>query len=214
MGHDIRRSRLVVRYMLLLGFTPFALWGCGGSGGPSGGGTSATSVRVVFPSQQTSLEPGDIPVNPTPHLGYQKTTMANLLDDLQGFYRVGVVYAQTIPGAPANVASLKLFITGPGMSPRENIDMSTGSVTVDVPVGNDRLFEVRAFPTGSSIPNFIGQTRASVSSSGTNVIVSMQAVNLHPPIANAGPNQTVRVTETVQLNGSGSSDVDGDPLTF
>ncbi len=36
----------------------------------------------------------------------------------------------------------------------------------------------------------------------------------NPPIANAGPDQTVFVTETVTLNGSGSTDVDGDPLTF
>ena len=35
-----------------------------------------------------------------------------------------------------------------------------------------------------------------------------------PPIANAGPNQTVTVTSLVHLNGSGSSDVDGNALTF
>ncbi len=35
-----------------------------------------------------------------------------------------------------------------------------------------------------------------------------------PPVANAGPNQAVAVGATVQLNGSGSSDVDGNPLTY
>jgi RHS repeat-associated protein len=35
-----------------------------------------------------------------------------------------------------------------------------------------------------------------------------------PPVANAGPDQTVFVTQAVTLDGSGSSDVDGDPLTF
>ena len=34
------------------------------------------------------------------------------------------------------------------------------------------------------------------------------------PVANAGPNQTVLVGDLVQLDGSASSDVDGDPLTF
>lgn len=35
-----------------------------------------------------------------------------------------------------------------------------------------------------------------------------------PPVANAGPNQTVNVGATVQLNGSGSTDIDGYPLTY
>lgn len=36
----------------------------------------------------------------------------------------------------------------------------------------------------------------------------------HPPVANAGPDQTVFVADTVQLDGAQSSDADGDPLTF
>ena len=35
-----------------------------------------------------------------------------------------------------------------------------------------------------------------------------------PPVAKAGPNQTVAVGSTATLNGSGSSDVDGNPLTY
>ena len=41
----------------------------------------------------------------------------------------------------------------------------------------------------------------------------LQATN-HPPVANAGPDQTVYVTNTVTLDGSGSTDVDGNPLTY
>ena len=43
--------------------------------------------------------------------------------------------------------------------------------------------------------------------------VTITTVN-SPPLANAGPDQTVHVTDTVQLNGSKSSDVDGNPLAF
>ncbi len=44
-------------------------------------------------------------------------------------------------------------------------------------------------------------------------IVTISDVN-SPPVANAGPNQTVEIGTTVQLNGSGSTDVDGDTLTY
>ena len=43
--------------------------------------------------------------------------------------------------------------------------------------------------------------------------VTISAGNL-PPVANAGPNQAVVVRQTVQLDGSGSSDPNGDSLAF
>jgi hypothetical protein len=43
--------------------------------------------------------------------------------------------------------------------------------------------------------------------------VSISTTN-SAPVASAGPDQTVGVGATVTLNGSGSSDVDGNPLTF
>ncbi len=48
-------------------------------------------------------------------------------------------------------------------------------------------------------------------SDSANVTVSTEN---SPPVANAGPNQTVAMGTTVQLNGSQSSDVDGDPLRY
>ena len=54
-------------------------------------------------------------------------------------------------------------------------------------------------------------TDGSVDSDPATVTISTQNSQ---PVADAGPDQTVFVTETVQLDGSDSSDVDGDALTF
>jgi len=45
-------------------------------------------------------------------------------------------------------------------------------------------------------------------------IAILAGVQSTPPIAEAGPDQSVSVGALVQLDGTGSSDVDGDPLTF
>ena len=140
-------------------------------------------------------------------------TSATLLTRLKDIFEVRLAYAQIIP---SSVARLLLIVTGPDFPQIEaNIDIATGRVTVNVPVGNDRTFEVRAFPGASSALNFIGRTTANVTPVGTSVTVNMQAASLQPPVANAGPDQRVLfVGQTVQLDGSGSSDADGDPLTF
>jgi hypothetical protein len=44
--------------------------------------------------------------------------------------------------------------------------------------------------------------------------VSAEAFLNTPPIANAGPSQSVLVNNTVSLDGTASSDLDGDPLTY
>ena len=49
--------------------------------------------------------------------------------------------------------------------------------------------------------------------SSVDLVVSLGPLNT-APVADAGPDQTVLVTDTVTLDGSGSSDTDGDPLTF
>ncbi|HKE42925.1 MAG TPA: Calx-beta domain-containing protein [Steroidobacteraceae bacterium] len=52
-----------------------------------------------------------------------------------------------------------------------------------------------------------------VNSTADVVIVTTIPQNT-PPVANAGPDQQAFVGDVVTLNGTGSSDVDGDPLTF
>src|SRR5438270_14048861 len=53
-------------------------------------------------------------------------------------------------------------------------------------------------------------TNGVATSSATVTVSTMNT----PPVANAGPDQTVKIGATVILNGSGSTDVDGNPLTY
>ncbi len=53
-----------------------------------------------------------------------------------------------------------------------------------------------------------------MSSAPSTVTITVNAATNHAPIANAGPNQTVGVSWTVQLDGSASSDPDGNPITY
>jgi probable HAF family extracellular repeat protein len=50
-------------------------------------------------------------------------------------------------------------------------------------------------------------------SAPSNVIIQVENVN-HSPVADAGADITVNVGDSVQLNGSGSNDPDGDPMTY
>ena len=213
MEHQARPRRLPGVCLLVISCSLLGLWGCDGSGGGAGQDTSATSIRVVFPERHTSLsQPHFLDVAPSARFSAQMTS-ATLLTRLKDIFEVRLAYAQIIP---SSVARLLLIVTGPDFPQIEaNIDIATGRVTVNVPVGNDRTFEVRAFPGASSALNFIGRTTANVTPVGTSVTVNMQAASLQPPVANAGPDQRVLfVGQTVQLDGSGSSDADGDPLTF
>jgi len=87
-------------------------------------------------------------------------------------------------------------------------------------------------PTGSSAvlsgantvsPTFVADRRGSytvqlivndgtVDSNASTVTITVQGNTA--PVANAGPNQTVNIGSLVQLNGSASTDADGDPLTY
>jgi len=52
-----------------------------------------------------------------------------------------------------------------------------------------------------------------LASAPSNVNVTVDNTN-HPPVADAGANLTVHTGDTVNLSGNGSSDPDGDPLTY
>jgi PKD domain len=60
---------------------------------------------------------------------------------------------------------------------------------------------------------YVAQLTVSDGISSSSATVTITTAN-SPPVARAGPNQTVNVGALVQLDGSGSTDVDGNPLTY
>ena len=96
------------------------------------------------------------------------------------------------------------------------VSVPAGSNAVSAGIGSFR--SANAFFTADVAGTFIVQlvvNDGQVDSTPSTVTITAGAGSNTAPVANAGPNQTgVAIGSTVQLNGSGSTDVDGDPLTY
>ena len=88
------------------------------------------------------------------------------------------------------------------------------TIALLVPVGPERLVVVTGIDqTGAEILRGMGTVDLTQPLQTVTVMLTPVQSNT-PPRADAGPDQTVAVGTTVTLLGNGSSDADGDPLTF
>jgi hypothetical protein len=107
------------------------------------------------------------------------------------------------------------------------------TVTINIPVGDNNKFNPNSSQRGQTTAFLPGRQffAFDVPFDGSNLTWSLKGPDAilrnvaassaspsctanHPPVANAGPAQTVFVTTNVQLDGSGSTDADGDPLAY
>lgn len=85
----------------------------------------------------------------------------------------------TVKGAPSDITALSLRITGPGMSPVESYYSSVpSSIEIEVPAGNDRQFELIAYPSSSSAAvSFKGTATVDLAADETTEIVLTMDLN-------------------------------------
>ncbi len=122
-------------------------------------------------------------------------------------------------GASQTVAlSTTVTLNGSGSTDADGATLTFAWSFVSVPSGSAAVLSnptsVNPSFTVDKLGNYVVQLIVSaegLSSAPAQVTISTSDV---PPVANAGPNQTVLVDATVSLNGSGSSDLSGNPITF
>jgi hypothetical protein len=89
---------------------------------------------------------------------------------------------------------------------------SEGDVFFSLPVGGPYEFRAGDASTTASVSAVPDAVLVGV------ILMPTVVITNHPPVADAGPDQTVELTShagaQVTLDGSGSSDPDGDPLTY
>lgn len=135
-------------------------------------------------------DPGDIP--------YPGPSFAETVDAILALDPPMVI---GISSGGDGIADLKMIAKATGaLAPPGGVDCNDDG-TIDILKGEPLVCTIASSGVG------IGRAITAL------VEAAIEAVN-NPPIANAGPNQSVNERATVTLDGSKSSDLDGNPLTF
>ncbi|MGA2814488.1 MAG: PKD domain-containing protein, partial [Candidatus Acidiferrum sp.] len=124
-----------------------------------------------------------------------------------------------VPGAPRTVP-VGTFVTlnGSASSSSNGQALTYSWSLISTPSGSSAALTSTTSATPSFTADVVGTYIAQLTVNdgflnSTPESVEISTIDL-PPIANAGPNQTVLVGSTVQLNGSGSLDFDNHALTY
>jgi RHS repeat-associated protein len=119
---------------------------------------------------------------------------------------------QTVP------VGTTIQLNGTASSDPEGLRINYDWSFVSTPAGSHAVLSDVANPTPTFLVDLVGNytlqlivSDGELTSAPSQVVISTKN---SPPVANAGQNQTVSTSATVQLDGSASSDVDGDALTY
>jgi RHS repeat-associated protein len=186
-----------------------------------GAGVTVTGVQVTSPTSLLAT----VSIGPTTPLGLRNVTVVTSTQTAQLLGAFSITGANPVQTPIANAGSDQTVAVG-------TVVTLNGSASSH-PNGNQLTFQwtliskpqdseaVLSDPT-AVMPTFVADRRGTydaqlvvydgATASGPDIVrISTQNSR---PIANAGADQTARVGDTVRLTGSGSTDPDGDPLTF
>ena len=192
--------------------------------GPALGGAVAT-LTSLSPSVQVVAGQGTLHFGPVAAGGQvpSKDTFTILVDSTVAFsfsslqWTFGNPVANAGPNQTVAVGA-NVTLNGSGSSNPSG----TGTLTyswafVSKPAGSSAVLTNANTVTPSFTVDAAGSYVISLTvnnGTGTDSTTVTVSTGNTPPVANAGANQTVAVGATVVLDGSGSHDADGDPLTY
>jgi trimeric autotransporter adhesin len=181
-----------------------------------------TSNVVVVPGSNTLWFSGPVPSSSQVT---SSNTFTILVDrsvpfdfaSLQWSFTAGAPVANAGPDQTVKVKST-VALNGSGSTNPSGIGTLTYAWSfVSVPSGSAAAITNPASAMAGFVVDAPGvyQVMLTVSNgvASSSAVMTVSTIN-SPPVANAGANQTVKVGTTVVLNGSGSSDIDGNPLSY
>jgi hypothetical protein len=199
----------------------------------NGSGSSTPSGTLSYSWQFTSRPPGSASALMNP-----LSVMPSFVVDVAGSYVVKLTVSN---GAASSSASVTISTTAvpPVANAGPNQTVALGATVVlngtgSTDAGGNPItysWTLLTRPIGSAAaltgaatvsPTFVADKPGTYVaqlivndgfSSSTPITVTITTLNT-PPVANAGTGQVVSVGSQVQLNGTGSTDVDGNPLTY
>jgi hypothetical protein len=198
-----------------------------GSSNPSGGG--ALTYLWSFTS---------VPAGSSAVIANSTTVMPSFTVDISGDYIVTLTVSNELGSRSASVTvstvkSSPVAIAGPNQAARVRTQVKlNGSASFDVdgdlitylwslisaPLGSQARLTNGDSVSPTFVPDidgtYIVQLVVNNGKFNSNPATVIITTGNTPPVANAGPSQLVNPGSLAQLSGSGSSDADGDPLTF
>ena len=155
---------------------------------------------------------------------YSKTDLTNTLTSLMSSFKPDQINMQDYIGTYGDgdhsdhyttayfvLAAQKQYTTTHSFTGYEGYAISSLPINV---TGADLTAKQNAFFAYTPYDSHVCQSVSSCSSTSYGAWLQRQYTINASPVANAGPDQTVTASSTVQLDGSGSSDPAGNPLTY